>query len=234
MMRIAAPTEIKEIAWEGSLEPPETAKSIGDTPRPVVTIGKPEIWDTADALKNEVNQVWTPPLTAASFWLVRLACTLREPPGLPHITEVEQSLYLRPKNRLAKPDSTYAYSLYPDRLTAENKTDFTLSLGPALKFGEAELKVGELGAAIEYRRVYPVIQSYGAGSPTPSWFFKPHAAHPLEGDQFVYAVLAAQNGAEGIRVSLDLKVTIESELGPIRFAPPEKARANLSFTVPTT
>ena len=87
-MRLAAPTEIKEIAWEGSLEPPETAKAPGDTPRPVVTIGKPEIWDTADALKNEVNQVWTPPLTAANFWLVRLACTLREPPGLRGIAVV--------------------------------------------------------------------------------------------------------------------------------------------------
>ena len=96
-MRITAPTEIKEIAWEGSLEPSETAKPISNAARPVVTIGKPEIWDTADALKNEVNQVWTPPLTAASFWLVRLACTLREPPGLPRISEVEQSLYLRPK-----------------------------------------------------------------------------------------------------------------------------------------
>jgi hypothetical protein len=204
----------------------------------VVTIGKPEIWDTADALKNEINQVWTPPLTAATFWLVRLACTLREPPGLllirPHITEVEQSLYLRPKNRQAEPDSTYAYSLYPDRLTAESKTDFILSLGPALKFGEAELKVGELGATIEYRKVYPVIQSFQAGTATPYWLFKPHAAHPLEGDQFVYAVLAAQNGADGIRVSLDLKVTIETEWGPLKLAPPETARANLSFTVPTT
>lgn len=231
-MRIDAPTEIKEIAWEGYLEPPETVKSNGDVPRPVVTIGKPEIWDTADALKNEVNQVWTPPLTAASFWLVRLACTLREPPGLPSISEVEQSLYLRPKNRLAGPESAYAYSLYPDRLTAESKTDFTLSLGPALKFGEAELKVGELGAAIEYRKVYPVIQSYQAGTSTPYWLFKPHATHRLEGNQFVYTILAAQSGAGGIRVSLDLKVTIESDWGPLRFAPPEQARANLSFTVP--
>jgi hypothetical protein len=71
---------------------------------------------------------------------VRLACTLRQPAGLAQLSEVEQSLYLRPKNRLADPASTYAYSLYPDRLTTDSKSDFTFSLGPVLKFGEAELK----------------------------------------------------------------------------------------------
>jgi hypothetical protein len=54
-MHLTTPTEIKEIAWEGPLEPPETAKALGDTPRPVVTIGKPEIWDSAEALKNQLN-----------------------------------------------------------------------------------------------------------------------------------------------------------------------------------
>jgi len=231
-MRIATPTEIEEIAWEGPLEPPAVAKAIGKDVRPVAAIGKPEVWESAKALENEVNRVWTPPLSGASFWLVRLACTLRKPASLVDISEVEQALYLRPKNRQAKADSTYAYSLFPDRLTAESKTEFTVNLGPALKFGEAEFNLGGAGATIEYRKVYPVIQSYGAGSPSPYWLFKPHAAHPLEGDQFVYAVLAAQQDAGGIRVSLDLKVTIETGLGPFKFALPDKARANLSFTVP--
>jgi hypothetical protein len=230
-MRITAPTEITEIAWEGPLEPPATAKALGIV-RPVVTIGKPEIWDTADALKNEVNQVWTRPVTTASFWLVRLACTVRKPAGLAHIDEVEQALYLRPKNHEAKPDSTYAYNLFPDRLTAESKTDFTVSLGPALKFGEAELSLGELGATIEYRQVYPVIQSYDVGTPTPYWRFKPPAAHPIEGSQFVYAVLAADPTAGGIRAAISLKVILETEWGKIKLAPPETAKANLSFTVP--
>ena len=120
------------------------------------------------------------------------------------------------------------------RLPAESKTDFTIGLGPTLKFGEAEASLGSLGATIEYRKVFPVIQSYQVGTANPSWVFKPHATHPLEGDQFVYAVLAAKTGADGLRVSIDLRVSIESDFGPIRFAPPKTAQANLSFDVPET
>jgi len=231
-MRFTTPAEIKDIAWEGVLEAPQTAKSPAGVPHPVATIGKPEIWPAADALQNEVGKVWTPPLGKANFWLVRLACTLREPSGLPNIAEVEQSLYLRPKNRQTEPNSVYAFSLYPERLTAESKAEFNIGLGPALKFGEAELELVEVGAKIEYRKVFPVIQSYQAGTPTPYWLFKPHAAHPLDGSQFVYAVLAAPRAAGGIRAAITLKVTIETAWGPIKFAPPEEANANLRFTVP--
>lgn len=231
-MRISTPAEIKEIAWEGPLEPSPTTKAPAGSPRPVVTIGRPEIWPVAEALKNELGQVWTPPLGGADFWLVRLACSLREPPGRASIGEAEQALYLRPKNHRAGPESAYAFSLYPDRLTAESKTDFTIGLGPALKFGGAELELAELGAKIEYRKVFPVIQSYQAGTPTPYWLFKPHAAHPLAGNQFVYAVLAATGGAGGIRAAIALKVTIETDWGPLKLAPPEEARANLRFSLP--
>src|SRR5205823_452285 len=162
-MEITTPTEITSVAWEGELIEPATARNVQPKQRPIVTIGQPEIWPAEQALENEVGRKWVPPMGGASYWLVRLACTLRKPDGLKNITEAQQTLSLKPKNRSVDDRATYAYSLFPDRLGAEDKVEFDVSLGPELKFGGAEVKVGELGAKIAYRKVFPVIQSYRAG-----------------------------------------------------------------------
>ncbi len=103
-MYIRTPTKIQSIAWEGPLESP-AAKS-PSAARPIVTLGRPEIWPAAEALENEVGKKWTPPLGNAEFWLVRLACTLRKPPGRERITEAEQRLYLRPRSGEGEHDRT--------------------------------------------------------------------------------------------------------------------------------
>ncbi len=231
-MHIITPTGIESVAWEGELTPPSTAKAVGSDERPVVTIGEPEIWPVAAALENEVGRKWTPPLGDAGYWLVRLACTLRNPPGLPRITEATQTLYLRPKNAHTDEQSTYAFSLFPDRLGVEDKAEFNASLGPELKFaGGAGFSVGQLGAKIEYRKVFPVIQSYAAGEPTPYWIFKPHRAHPLDGSQFVYAVVVARAGAGGIRANVELVVSVELPGGLAKFGLSDEAKANTRFVI---
>ena len=133
-MHIITPVQIESVAWEGELVPPPTSKAVGSAERPVVTIGRPEIWPAAEALESEVGRKWNPPLGDAGYWLVRLACTLRNPAGLPRITEATQTLYLRPRNVNVDEQSTYAFSLFPDRLGAEDKAEFSASLGPELKF----------------------------------------------------------------------------------------------------
>ena len=231
-MKIVTPTEIESVAWEGNLVAPAVSFAAKSATRLTATIGRPEIWPAADALENEVGQKWTPPLGDADYWLVRLACTLRDPSGLQSITEAQQRLYLRPQNSSAGETGAYAYNLYPDRLGVEDKSEFSIGLGPELKFAGSEFKVGELGAKIEYRKVFPVIQGYGAGESAPYWIFRPHAAHPLEGSQFVYAVVAATAGAGGIRAYVKLVVTVETQFGPLRFGTPEEARAHTKFTIP--
>ena len=233
-MQITTPTEIESVAWEGKLIAPEISYTLSTQERPVVTIGQPEIWPAAEALENQVGQKWTPPMGDADYWLVRLACTLRDPPGSPNITEASQMLYLRPRNSQADENAAYAYSLYPDRLGVEDKGEYSISLGPELKFADGSgFSVGQLGTKIEYRQVFPAIQSYGAGEPNPYWIFRPHTAHPLEGSQFVYAVAVAQAGAGGIRASVELIVTVETKLGGlIRYGTPQEARAHTKFTLP--
>ncbi|HEY0602955.1 MAG TPA: hypothetical protein VGD58_08585 [Herpetosiphonaceae bacterium] len=232
-MKITTPTEIKDVAWEGELEAPAVSYAPSSSSRPVVTIGQPEIWTAADALENEVGKKWVPPIGGASYWLLRLACTLREPAGRERITEAQQTLYLLPQNRGAPDSATYAYSLFPDRLSVEDKTDFNVSLGPELSFASgAGFKLGELGATIEYRKVFPVIQSFGAGEPSPYWRFQPHAAHPLVGSQFVYAVVVARPGVDAIRATVELTVTVETRFGPVRFGTPREEKPQLTFTIP--
>ena len=133
-MHIITPAQIESVAWEGELISPATARAVRPAERPVVTIGRPEIWPAAEALENEVGRKWTPPLGDAGYWLVRLACTLRNPPGLPRITEATQTLYLRPKIPHADKESTYAFSLFPDRLGAEDKAEFSAS--PRVRGGQ--------------------------------------------------------------------------------------------------
>lgn len=232
-MHIVTPTEIKSVAWEGALEAAQVAYSISKSEPPVLTVGTPEVWPVAEALENKAGQKWVAPLGGASYWLVRLACTLREPRGRANITEAQQSLHLRPKNSRADDKDTYAFSLFPERVSVEDKAEFNISLGPELKFGEAvEVKAGEIGAKIEYRKVFPVIQSYGAGEPDPYWIFKPHAAHPLEGSQFVYAVVAAKSGTDGIQANVYVTVTVETQFGPLKYGTPQEAKMHTRFAIP--
>lgn len=234
-MQIATPSKIQTIAWEGALIEPTTTRSFKSvkTKPPVVTIGQCEVWRAADALENQVGQKWVAPLGGAEFWLMRFACTLREPGGVVKIGEAQQSLYLRPKNSGAGQDAAYAFGLFPDRLGAADKTEWNVKLGPELKFADGSgFKVGELGAKFEFIQVFPVIQSYGAGESTPYWIFKPHASRPLAGSQFVYAVLAAKAGAEGIRGTVAMTVTVETQFGPVRFGMSDEAQANTQFVIP--
>ena len=233
-MHIVTQIEIKAIAWEGALSAPETTRAFKSPAAkpPVVTIGQMEVWRAADALENQVGQKWVAPLGGAEFWLARFACTLRAPGGVEKISEATQTLFLRPKNPGARKDAAYAFNLFPDRLGAEEKAEWSVKLEPELKFADGSgFKVGELGAKIEFKKVFPVIQSYGAGQSTPYWIFKPHASRPLEGSQFVYAVLAAKAGAQGIRGTVEMTVTVETQFGPMRFGMSDEAQENTQFVI---
>ena len=232
-MLLRTPNHIESIAWEGELVPSETAMSPkGGQTRPVVTLGKPELWPAAVAMESEVGQQWTPPLGGAEFWLARFACSLRDPDGRLQITAATQSLHLRPRHAGATPGDVYAYSLFPDRLTVEDTGTINVKLSPELSFAKViSFKPGELGVEIAHRQVFPVVQAYGAGESTPSWEFKNHPAHPLDGVQFVYAVIAAMPGAGGGRGTMELVVTVQQEFGPIRYGMPQEEKRNLGFTI---
>jgi hypothetical protein len=230
-MNFATPETIADVAWQGELVAPENSFGPKSPSRPLVTIGQIELWRAEEALETEVGKKWTPPLGDANYWLVRLACTLHGPDSMP-IGEAQQTLALRPRNPRERPEAVYAFSLFPERLTAEQKGELSAALGPELKFGDAaSLKAGQLSAKIELRKVYPVIQSYGAGEPTPYWIFKAHASQPIEGTQFVYAVIVDRAGADGVQADVDITVTAQSQFGPIRYGSPRELRRKASWLI---
>ena len=231
-MKIITPVEIESVAWEGELFAPPVSFRGEASKHPFATIGQPEVWPAAKALDNETGKKWIPPLGDAKYWLVRLACTLREPPDGTKIIEASQTLYLRPQPNSAGEKNAYAHNLFPQRLGIEDKSSFTFSLGPELGFADgSSIKVGELGATIEYRKVFPVIQVYGLGESTPSWVFKPHSANPLIGSQCVYAVLVARAPATGLRAHVEVTVTTQSAFGPMKYGTPQEARQHTEFTL---
>ena len=231
-MHIEAPTEIRTVAWEGELVAPDVMQGGLPAKAPVVTLGRPEIWTAAEALETVAGQKWVRPLGGGEYWLLRLACTLREPAG-GRLVEAEQRLYLRPRAAQAPPDSVYAHSLFPLRLGIESSTEQAVTLGPELTLASgAGVKAGEVGVTIPYRRVFPVIQAYGVGEAAPSWQFKAHAAHPLAGSQFVYAVVAARPGSGGARAAVELIAGVQAAGMLQRFKTPDTARESLTFTIP--
>ena len=83
-----------------------------------------------------------------------------------------------------------------------------------------------------YRKVFSVIQGYGAGEPDPYWIFQRHPTYPLAGSQYVYAVVVARGKAESIQAGVELIVTAEAPFGLARFGLSEEAREATRFTIP--
>ena len=169
----------------------------------------------------------------AEYFLVRLSCTLRKPEGRAACVEARQELRLRPAEFDAPPDSVYAFSLYPERLGAEDKVNRTVQLGLGLKFASvAEIQTGQVGATIEYKKVFPLIQAYGVGESQPYWEFRKHKSFPLEGSQSVLAVIACGPESRGAWARVDLTVTVESAFGPIRYGTTRESASARSFKIP--
>lgn len=228
-MRIITPPTIERVAWEGPLEP--LAASFRDSiAPPIVTIGEPAWWPAEQAMESETGKKWAPPAGDQRYTLVRLACTLHPPAASrSRYTEATLTADLRPRQgeRLI-----VAHDLYPRRLTAETKGSYTVKLGPDLKFADAfEAKLLEVGAEIEYLKVFPVVQSYGLGERRPYWRFEHHSASPLAGCQSVYLVVAAARDAGDIRLGVELVARLETRFGPIRLGLPEEAQAQISRTI---
>jgi hypothetical protein len=228
-MRIITPTDIEEVAWDGYLQPQgEVYRKAASLPR--VTLGEPVWWPAEQAMESETGKAWTPPAGDWRYLLVRLACTLH-PPREEHSLYTEATLhaYLRAARG---PGHVVAQDLYPQRRSAEQKGAFKFSLGSDLRFADAvDLSLMEVGAEIEYRQVFPVIQGFGLGESSPYWQFTRHATFPLLGCQYVYALLAAPAGAGGVRLSVEMVATWETRYGPLRVGLPEEARAHVSRTL---
>ena len=229
-MRIVTPAEIQQVAWEGNLEPlGETYRSTAATPR--ITLGEPASWSPEEALQSETGKAWSPPAGNRRYALLRLACTLHpQCEDRARYEEARLTAYLRPRSG---PGAAVAHDLLPLRVGAERRGKLTASLGPDLKFGSTvDVSVAQLGAEIEYLKVFPVIQAYGLGESNPYWHFAHDRTNPLLGCQYVYLVVAAPQQVDAIRLAIELMATVEARFGPVRLGLPAEARTHVTRTIP--
>jgi hypothetical protein len=229
-MRIITPEDIEAVAWEGALEPSGDVPVRGQITTPRITLGEPTSWTPDQAMQGELGKSWTPPSGDRRYLLLRLACSLHPlTEDRARYDEARLAVYLRPRSGAG---SAFAHDLFPQRVGAERKGKFTVSLGPDLKFGPVvDLSLGQAGAEIEYLQVFPAIQAYGLGESNPYWRFAHHASLPLFGCQHVYLVTALPRDAGGVRLAMELTATVETRYGPIRVGLPAEARAHLTRTI---
>ncbi len=224
-MELWTPAQITNPAFDGFLEPLPSHASMttrgGQLTR--ARLGRPAWWSAAEMF----GENWKPPRGGDVYLLVRLACSLQPGAGQ-EVQEASLTAYLHCRGTDRQP---VAFDLFPREVKEEAQTDLTLSLGPELKFGVVEGSLASAGATIHVPRVEPVIVTSGLGEANPTWIFRRHRKHPLEGSRLVYAVVARPADARELRLSLELAATVADRYGPVRVGVPEPARANLSWVI---
>jgi hypothetical protein len=234
-MHITVPDGFGQIAWEGEVATPVDSsvfRDIRDPQAPVLTVGRPEVWNVEDVMPQHTGQVWIPPLGDGHFWLVRVAITLQEPEGRSRISGAKLSLFIQSDPTVEHAEA-YAFTLIPERVGADTKREWTAVLEPSLKAAEvADVKAGRVGVTMDFSQVYPVIQAFGVGTPYCGWTFQPHPKAPIAGSQFLYVVIAARPAAQRVRISLGFVAEIETKIGLIQLQPPQTSQGYLQFTIP--
>jgi hypothetical protein len=64
------------------------------------------------------------------------------------------------------------------------------------------------------------------------WIFKPHPKYPLDGSQFVYAIIAVQPSSGGMRGFVRMTVTIKDKVGFITLGQTQECEAKTRFELP--
>ncbi len=232
-MEFLTPAEIELPAWRGELAPGEPQQSEGGWGPLAAVLAKLEAWPVSVALADAPRPYRQAAMGLSGRWLVRLGCGLPAQAEEVPIAEAQLTLHLRPRNRLANDTSVYVASLFPERMGVEERLELVVGLGMDLKFSMGEDAVAESRAArIFFRKVYPVIQSFGTGETAPYWIFRPHGKRNLEGSQFVYAVLIASPRSEGITGYSDLAVSVETPSGKVRYHTPRGIDEMTHFEMP--
>jgi hypothetical protein len=227
-MQIVTPSEIEQVAWEGSLEPVGAVYK-GLEQLPIVTIGEPAYWPAAEAVEAQTGQNWSPPADGRRYTLVRLDCTLHAPEDTrTRYSDATLTASLRPGDGVG---TVIAHDLYPLRVVATGTQKLSLRLGPDLKFGPVNVNLFEAKTEIIHHNTFPIIQAFGLGESKPYWQFAHHSTHPLLGCQSVYLVLSSPLCSGGTQVLVELAATAETRFGPLRLGLPQSANAHVNCII---
>ncbi len=245
-MRLRVPEEIKNVLWEGALEPAAedaaerlgrdwAARGIKGSPAdairnlPIVSIGRPEVWTLAEVYPPEkMPQPLRAKLDEADFYLVRLGCSFRPRRGDNQVEWARFLVRLLPDNAGRQP---IAFDLHPLMVTQEIRRNVRVSLSPSLKFTEIEGEIGGIEFDFEYPELQPIISAAGVGEAEPSWDYAEAKGVMVQGAKYMHLLVKVPKGMGPVRATLDLVGDVrvrDSRLPVVVIRNRQQARDHLS------
>jgi hypothetical protein len=220
-MHITTPAEPTAALWNGLLEPPVVMRSDAGL---AATIGQPAQWADGVLLGDK----WQPPLGGGRYYLLRLAFSLRSSErSQASITAADFCVRLHPQAS----QQAIVFDGYPREQLVEQERPVTLGIGPAFKLGAVDVEAAKAETTIDFGRAIPVIHSDGLGEAAFYWRYSAHRRQPLLGSRAMYAVIHLPPGIARSLATLELAVTAEDRLGPIRLSPPTRDASKLRWVV---
>jgi hypothetical protein len=227
-MEIATPADIASIAWQGQMViPPSVYAPMRALGLPTATLGAPEVWPLTEVLQNADGENWQAP-DASGYWLLRLAMSLREPAGMPGLTEAQHTLHLHPQATVPA-SAVVAPAIFPEQIIQQSEVFAFLS--EDLRIGTVAPRLTLRSFSFAFRKLYMTIQGSGVGSGQLSWLCKRSSSMPIKGAQYFYAIVVARPEAQGVRAHFDLVVTIKTQFGLMKFVLPEAAKPAATLTL---
>lgn len=240
-MWLKTPETIKNILWEGPLEPASDEAleramrgfkgGPDDIVRdlPIVSIGQPEVWTLPEVYPpDKMPHPLRAKLDEADFYLVRLSCSFRPRKDESQVEWARFLAYLLPDSTGRQP---VAFDLHPLAVTQEVKRNVRVSLNPSLKFYEIEGEIGGIEFGFEYPELQPVITAAGGGEPNPSWDYEEAKGMKVQGCKWMHLLIKAPKGMRPVRAILDLAADVRvrgSLLATLGIRDREKARTHLT------
>jgi len=223
-MWLRAPEDVKNVLWEGSLEPetPETAervrrefaeRGIPEASRdlfrnpPSVSIGQPEIWSLPELYSpGKLPYHLRARLEVADFYMVRLSCSFRSK-GQGRIRWAEFLVRLLPHAANQYP---IAYDMHPLEVYQEVRRQVRIALNPTLNFQPLEVGVGGAQFGIEYPELRPIVTATGIGEYEASWAYEEQKGIKLQGAKVMHLLVKAPKGMPSGEATVNLEAEINT------------------------
>lgn len=207
-MWLPVPEGIRDVLWEGSLEPDEQSmdslqRSLpgsepGPDPHemarnlPVVSIGQPETWPLAAVYElDKMPPLLRSRVDEADFYLVRLACSFRP---VRRETRIEWARFAVELHADAEGRQPIAEDLHPTEVDQEIHRQTRVTLSPGLKFQSVEASIGGAEFGVEYPALQPMIVAAGQGSAKASWDYTEAPGIAVHGGKWMHLLIKAPKG----------------------------------------
>jgi hypothetical protein len=153
---------------------------------------------------------------------------VREPAGMPGVSETLYTLHLHPQATVPASAVT-SPAIFPEQIVQQSEVFAFLS--EDLRLGMVAPRASLRSFSFAFRKLYMTVQGAGAGSGQLSWVCKRSSTMPIKGAQYFYAIVVARPEAQGVRAHFDLVVSVKTQFGLMKFVLPDAAKSAATLTL---